>query len=284
MIKKEQKTSPNMPGSYDGELVNDKSLAEVKELSFEDTALEFKSKGGKWRISLRQIAEYYDIAFSYASQKLTLNPELFLDLGTDSVTLSANGSAFDYDLSIRDAISFLTLLPYKRYEDERREKLIRMRIWLSDNAEKILTGEIPSKDYAPSLEELERMDGVYTDHSFLTGMVTNIVRKIRKKDPHVGCPSEQEIYQEDFNDVLGPGKLIPNWRKGLNKSQGKDLTVKKFFQGSNFLAGHIRGEDNRKRVIEDIEEYCPQYKPEYMPSLKQLDPTRQMTLMAGEEA
>lgn len=100
------------------------SFESVKELSFEDTHVQFKNKAGAWRISLRQLADYYDIPFKTASQKLTHNSELFRDLGAGSVTLPANGSAFDYDLSIRDADitnTFLyshTIVYY--YEDNRK--------------------------------------------------------------------------------------------------------------------------------------------------------------------
>ena len=246
-----------------------------KELSFEDTAITFRQIGGTWRISLRQLAEYYDVPFKQASRKLTSNSDLFRDLVTGAVTAPVKGTVIDYELSIRDAVSFLTLLDYRRYDDDRKEKLIRLRNWLTDTAEKALTG----KGYISNLDELEKIQGDYGDHSFLTGMVTHIVRKQRKKDPLCGCPSEQEIYQEDYNDIKGPGKLVSNWRKGLTRPQGKDLAVKKFFQGSNFLAGHVNKEDNRRRVIADIEEYCPNHRPEFMPALKQLDPTVQTKLI-----
>lgn len=279
--KSNEKPNPATPPSEEQDQTNNTDFtSKEKELSFEETSLKFRNTDGIWRISLRQLAEYYNIPFSEASRKLTENRELFRDLGLDGVTSFRNGKLFNIDLSIRDAVSFLTLLNYKRYKDERREKLVRMRNWLTDNAEKILTGEM----YSPSLEELERMGGVYGDHSFLTGMVTDIIRKIRKKNPHSGCPSEQEIYLEDFNDIMGPGKLIPNWRKGLDTLNGKKLTAKKLFQGSNFLAGNVRKEDNRNKVIRDIEEYCPRYKPDFMPSSKQLDPTTQTKLIEGETA
>jgi len=143
MTKRNEKTSPATPASDKRDQVTqDNSLAEVKELSFEDTSVVFKNKNGLWRISLRQLADYYGMPFSDASRKLTKNPELFRDLESGGVTPSVNGSIFDYDLSIRDAVSFLTLLNYKRYQDERRQKLIRMRNWLTDTAEKILTGEM----------------------------------------------------------------------------------------------------------------------------------------------
>lgn len=284
MTKKAQKTSHTNPTKDCDALVHDNVSSEVKELSFEDTVVTFKNPDGKWRISLRQLAEYYSIPFSKASQKLTTNKELFQDLGADTVTVSANGSAYDYDLSIRDAFSFLTTLNYKKYEIERREKLIRMRNWLTDNAEKILTGQIPSSGYLPNLEKIEQLQGDYGDHSFLTGMVTKMIRSARRKYLDARCPSEQEIYQEDYNDVKGPGKLIPNWRKDLSQKQGKSLAVKKYFQGFQIWAGHLEKEDIRRRVIADIEEFCPQNKPEFMPSLKQLDPTKQMKLTGECEA
>jgi len=120
------------------------SIPEVKELSFEDTAIQFKNTDGKWRISLRALAEYYDIKFSHATSKLKKHSKLFRDLNEDRVTRSTSGYIYDLELSIRDAVSFLTLLNYQRYDDEREEKLIRMRNWLTDTAEKLLTGETVS--------------------------------------------------------------------------------------------------------------------------------------------
>lgn len=281
MTKKESKTSPTTPAKVGEALVDNVSITEVKELSFEDTALRFKNKAGKWRVSLRQLAEYYGLPFSKAVQKLTLNRELFCDLGTDTVTVSANGSVFDYELSIRDAVSFLGLLNYKRYEDERKTKLINMRKWLSDTAEKILTGEV---SLSPRSDEVDKLDGTYGEHSFLTGVVTHIVRKIRKKDPHSGCPSEQEIYQEDFNDLYGPGKIVPNWRRGLVTEDGKSLTLKKVFQSSELLVGNTHKESLRKAVIRNFEEYYPNLKPKHMPELECLETTTQMKLIGDCEA
>jgi hypothetical protein len=167
MTKKEGNpaTPPSEP--LDTNTMKD-SIPEVKELSFEDTAIQFKNSDGKWRTSLRLLAEYYDIKFSHASEKLTGNSDFFRDLGTDRITRSANGSVYDYDLSIRDAVSFLTLVNYKRYKDERREKLIRMRNWLTDTAEKLLMGETvtltsPSQTILLSdslKEEMKRADAM----------------------------------------------------------------------------------------------------------------------------
>lgn len=280
MTTRKNKTSPIIPAKGNTALVQDTLVSEVKELSFEGTSIQFKNAGGKWRISLRKLAEYYDIPFSKASQKLTLNKELFQDLGMDTITVSANGSAYDYDLSIRDAFSFLTTLNYKKYEIERREKLIRMRNWLTDNAEKILTGEM---SISPASSDIDKLDGTYGEHSFLTGVVTHIVRKIRKKNPHSGCPSEQEIYQEDYNDVCGPGKIVPNWRKGLDSDDGKGLTLKKVFQSSELLVGNTQKKSLREAVIRNFEEYYPNLKPGYMPGLERLEPTKQMKLIGDCE-
>lgn len=57
-----------------------------------------------------RLTEYYDIKFSHASEKLTDNSDFFRDLESGRVTRPANGSVYDYDLSIRDAVSFLTLV------------------------------------------------------------------------------------------------------------------------------------------------------------------------------
>ena len=75
-----------------------------KELSFEDTAITFRQIGGTWRISLRQLAEYYDVPFKQASRKLTSNSDLFRDLVTGAVTAPVKGTVFDYELSISTAV------------------------------------------------------------------------------------------------------------------------------------------------------------------------------------
>lgn len=281
MTKRSEKTSPTNPTKDCEALVNTNASSEVKELSFEDTSLKFRKKDGRWRISLRQLAEYYEIPFFKASQKLTLNPELFIDSGTDTVTVSANGSAFDYDLSIRDAVSFLTLLPYKRYKDERKEKLIRMRNWLSDNAEKILTGEIPS---IPSRSGVDRLGGEYEDHSFLNRLCIEVTRKERGKNPHAGIMSEKEMFKEDFDDICGPVPFVTRWRNKLDKLNGKKLAAKKVFVIHEMLSKNTEKSSLRSAVIKTFEEICPDLKPDYMPSLKQLDPTRQMTLTSGDES
>jgi len=291
MSKRSSKTSPTAPAKVCEALDIDNLSTEVKELSFEDTKVQFKNPDGKWRVSLRQLAEYYEIPFFKASQKLTVNSELFQDLKVDTVRVSSpemngiyifkDGKLSDVNLSIRDAFSFLTTLNYKKYEDERRQKLIRMRNWLTDNAEKILTGEVV---LSPRSDDIEKLDGTYGEHSFLTGVVTHIVRKIRKKDPHCGCPSEQEIYQEDFNDMRGPGRIEPQWRNRLDTEDGKSLTLKKVFQSSELLVGNTNKESLRNAVIRNFEEYYPLLKPPFMPTSRTLDTTRQMKLIGECES
>jgi len=115
---------------------------ETKSLTHNEFQLEFRKINGVWRISLRQICDYYEIEFSYASQKITRNRELFRDLGLDSVTLFSDGKVVDYLLTVRDGVQFLTLLNYKRYKDERRTKLIGLKNWMADDVEKALIGDV----------------------------------------------------------------------------------------------------------------------------------------------
>lgn len=149
MTKKEGNpaTPPSEP--LDTNTMKD-SIPEVKELSFEDASLQFKKYEDKWRVSLRDLADYYEVPFKQVSRKITDNREMFRDLGLGAVTAPTSelsrfyefkdGKLFDINLSIRDAVSFLLTVSYRRYTDERREKLIRLRNWLADTAETLLMG------------------------------------------------------------------------------------------------------------------------------------------------
>ena len=57
MSKKAQKASHTNPTKDCDALVHDNVSSEVKELSFEGTSIQFKNTDGKWRISLRKLAE-----------------------------------------------------------------------------------------------------------------------------------------------------------------------------------------------------------------------------------
>lgn len=281
MTKRSEKASPNTPGSKVGELVENISSAEVKELSFEDTSLKFRKKDGRWRISLRQLAEYYEIVFSYASQKLTLNPELFLDLATDSVTLSANGSASDYDLSIRDAISFLTLLPYKRYEDDRREKLIRMRVWLADNAEKILTGEVPS--VFPGMD-IDSLGYGKKDLSPLNGLRLSALRHLAKRN-HPNSPNTVNraiaTFRNDHQVMKGHQEMGKNWRKELQEPERRKLQAHVAIDFAALANGHLELDERMKYEQAMFRDICPELRPDFLPV--QIETTRQMKLIGGDD-
>jgi hypothetical protein len=291
MTEKDRKTSPTNPTKDCEVLVNDYSLAEVKELSFEDASLKFRNKGGRWRVSLRQLAEYYGVPFHQASRVLTRNHELFQDLGVDATMASSpdsagifeyvDGKLYDVNLSIRDAFSFLTTLNYKKYEGERKRRLIGLRNWLVDSAEKILTGEMPS---VPSRSGVDRLGGEYEDHSFLNRLCIEVTRKERSKNPHAGIMSEKEMFKEDFEDICGPVPFVTRWRNKLDKLNGKKLAAKKVFVIHEMLSKNTERSSLRRAVIKTFEEICPDLKPDYMPGLKQLDPTKQMTLIGSDEA
>jgi len=51
-----------------------------KILNFEDFELPFVKIGNVWRISLRYLADYYDIEFKHANEIIKSNLELFRDL------------------------------------------------------------------------------------------------------------------------------------------------------------------------------------------------------------
>lgn len=61
MTEKSKKTSPTTPARVGEALVNDNGLAEVKELSFEDTSLKFRSNSGKWRSHLSRVCGIFRI-------------------------------------------------------------------------------------------------------------------------------------------------------------------------------------------------------------------------------
>ena len=125
--------------------IRDGTISELQniELSFESFELEFKKIEKRWRISLRQIAEYYEIPFKQTERKISLNVELYRDLAPGAVTYNPfNGHVDDRFLTVRDAIQFLSTLSYKRYSDEKKENLIRLKNWMANTAEKVLTDEL----------------------------------------------------------------------------------------------------------------------------------------------
>ena len=280
MSKRNEKTSPLKPSKVDEALVNDYRAAEVKELSFEDTSLQFKNADGKWRISLRQIADYYSIPFKTASQKLTRNRELFRDLGTGSVTLPINGSVSDYDLSVRDTVSFLMLLNYKRYLDERRDKLVRMRNWLSDTAEKILIGE-PSQmvDLGSLKDEPKSIQG---DNSLRRAL---FIKKVN--EAHPAAPNTvRRLHALSHNDqalVRGPHV---QFEQGAHLRYSKELALKdsaqKMVSFAAIACGKIEPDEINRFEKEVFRGLPDRYIPDYLPGL--VETTKQLSLIGGEEA
>ena len=218
--KKEKKTSPTTPAKVGEALVNDNVSAEVKELSFEDTAIQFKNSDGKWRISLRHIAEYYDIKFSHAVAKLKKHSKLFRDLDKDHVTRSTAGYIYDIEMSIRDVVSFLTLLDYQRYDDEREDKLVRMRNWLTDNAEKILIGESPQLVDLGSLKDDPK--SIQGDNGLRRAL---FIKKVN--EAHPSAPNTvKRLHALSHNDqALVRGPNVP-FEAGAHKKYSKELALK----------------------------------------------------------
>jgi hypothetical protein len=295
--KEDETTSPNAPGSIVGELVNDNSLATVKKLTFEDTAITFRQIDTRWRISLRQLAEYYDIQFKTASQKLTTNRELFQDLGLGSVTPPSSelnrvfefkgGKLYDVHLSIRDAFSFLTTLNYKKYEDERRQKLIRMRNWLTDTAEKILTGVIPSDSPLSGIDP-EKLECDYKSRSIANVARTRMLwYQLRRLSPHNPDTVNRTnaMYRHDYESMFGPhrGNLPKNWRKkDLDDSDERTVQIKELMEFGEFMHGNINQETVNSKVYQCFKDVFPDYMPKYLNQL--MDKTTQTKLLPDGES
>jgi hypothetical protein len=291
MTKKESKTSPATPASDKrDQAAQDNSLTEVKELSFEDTALRFKNSDGKWRISLRQLAEYYGMPFSEASRKLTSNNDLFRDLGLNGVTPSTSearyiyvfkgGKLFDVNLSIRDSVSFLMLIPYKRYKDERKDKLVRMRNWLTDNAEKILTGEsVQLIDTASLKDDPKSIQG---DNNLRRAL---FIKKVN--EAHPAAPNTvRRLHALSHNDQhLVRGPHVP-FEAGAHLKYSKEQALKdsaqKMVSFAAIACGKIEIEDINRFEKEVFRGLPEKYIPDYLPGV--IETTTQMKLMAGEEA
>jgi len=251
------------------------SSESVKELSFEDTEIQFKNTGGTWRISLRHIADYYEIQFGHAVSKITKNQELFRDLGLDHVTRSSDGKLLDYYLSIRDSVSFLMLLNYKRYQNERRKKLIRMRNWLTDNAEKILTGEsIQLVDLGSLKDDPKSIQG---DNGLRRALFVKKVREAHPTGPNTRVRLI-DLAHNDQNLVRGPH--VP-FEAGAHKKYDKELALKdsaqKMVSFAAIACGKIEiGDINRfeKEIFRGLPE---KYIPEYLPGL--IESTTQTRLL-----
>lgn len=290
MSKRSGKTSPTTPAKVGEALVDNVSITEVKELSFEDTALRFKNKAGKWRVSLRQLAEYYGVPFFKASQKLTLNSDLFRDLGVDTVTVSSHdmggiyvfkdGKLHDVNLSIRDSVSFLMLIPYKRYRDERKEKLVRMRNWLTDNAEKILTGEFTQMIDTASLKDDPK--SIQGDNNLRRAL---FIKKVN--EAHPSAPNTvRRLHALSHNDQhLVRGPHVP-FEAGAHLKYSKEQALKdsaqKMVSFAAIACGKIEIEDINRFEKEVFSGLPDKYIPDYLPGV--IETTTQMKLMAGEES
>ena len=273
--RKREKTSPTPTANGKELLVNSNVSSDVKELSFEDTSLQFKNADGKWRISLRQISEYYDIVFSKSVQKITTNRELFMDLGADTVTVSANGSAFDYNLSIRDAVTFLGLLNYKRYDDTRRNKLIGMRKWLSDNAEKILTGETPQLLDLGSLKDDPK--SIQGDNGLRRALFVKKVNEAHPTSPN----TVKRLHALSHNDqALVRGPHVP-FEAGAHKRYTKELALKdsaqKMVSFAAIACGKIEIDDINRFEREVFKGLPEKYIPDHLPGM--IEPTKQTKLL-----
>ncbi|MDD1729824.1 MAG: hypothetical protein LUQ50_12230 [Methanospirillum sp.] len=283
MTKRSEKTSPATPPSEKRDPVaKDNSPAEVKELSFEDTSIQFKNIGGKWRISLRELAEFYSIQFKHASEKLTLNPELFRDLEVGRVTRPGDNLALDYELSIRDAVSFLMLLPYKRYGDERGPKLIRMRNWLTDNAEKILTGEVPS--VFPGMD-IDSLGYGKKDLSPLNGLRLSALKHLAKRN-HPSSPNTVNraiaTFRNDHQVMKGHQEMEKNWRRELQEPERRKLQAHVAIDFAALANGHLELDERMKYEQAMFRDICPELRPDFLPV--QIETTRQMKLIGGDES
>jgi len=251
------------------------SSESVKELSFEDTAIQFKNTSGIWKISLRQLAEYYGVPFHQASRKLTLNRDLFRDLGPDATIASTKNTAFDYELSIRDAFSFLTTLDYKKYNGDRKAKLIRLRNWLTDTAEKILTGEsIQLVDLGSLKDDPKSIQG---DNGLRRALFVKKVREAHPTGPNTRVRLI-DLAHNDQNLVRGPH--VP-FEAGAHKKYDKELALKDSAQKMVSFAAIACGKieiDEINRFEREIFRGLPEkYIPEYLPGL--IESTTQTRLL-----
>lgn len=263
----------------------DISAQNEKELSFEDTSMVFRRVSGIWRISLRQLAEYYDVPFHQASRKLTQNQELFRDLVTDAVTASTNGSVFDYLLSVRDAFSFLTTLNYKKYDGERRERLIRLRNWLTDTAEKVLNGDLISRSEAEGLFDPSTLNDnpreIARDNNLRRALFVKKARETHPERPNT-FRRLHDLAHNDQRLVLGPEA---SFEQGWHRKLSKDLSLKDHAQKMASFAAIACGNieiDDINRFERNLFLGLPEkYIPDHMPGL--IDTTKQMKL-SGEVA
>lgn len=253
------------------------SFESVKELSFEDTKVQFKNHAGKWRISLRQLAEYYGVPFHQASRKLTLNRDLFRDLGADAIIASTKNTAFDYDLSIRDAFSFLTTLDYKKYNGDRKAKLIRLRNWLTDTAEKILTDDSMFMVDIGSLKDDPK--SIQGDNGLRRALFVKKVREAHPNGPNTRVRLI-DLAHNDQNLVRGPH--VP-FEAGAHKKYDKALALKdsaqKMVSFAAIACGKIEIDDINRFEKEVFKGLPEKYIPEYLPNL--IEKTKQTNLLVS---
>ncbi len=266
----------------------DNLSTKIKELSFDDIQVQFKNTGGKWRISLRRLAEYYEVPFYQASRKITLNPELFQDLGLNAVTASTSiyngiyemkgGKLFDVNLSIRDAFSFLTTLNYKKYGDERKQKLIRMRNWLTDTAEKILTGELPLMIDIGSIKDDPK--SIQGDNGLRRALFIKKVNEAHPASPN----TVKRLHALSYNDqalVRGPDvKFEPGAHKKYSKELARKDSAQKMVSFAAIACGKIEIDDINRFQKEVFRGLPEKYIPDFLPMC--IDSTKQLPLLVGE--
>ena len=259
------------------------------ELSFEGDVFQFKNVNGKLGVSLRQIGEYYGVPFKQANRKLCENSEFFRDIEfhpSENISGAASAPTYlinesgehDLYLSFRDASSFLLLLNHKRYSDERREKIIRMRNWLTDLGEKVITNEFVQKN---EFLDTGRLSDNRIEVAHDAGLRKAIFHKVCRQQ-HPTSPNSVRRYHEvcrnDQRVIRGfDVELIPRYTKALTKEQTVKDHAQKLISTCAIICGNTSTDRINAFVYDALKGLPEKYIPDHLP--QQLETTKQMNLL-----
>jgi hypothetical protein len=248
------------------------------ELSFENFELEFKKIDGAWRISLRQIAEYYEVPFKQAERKISQNRELYRDMVTGAVQYNLNGSVIDRFLTTRDTLQFLSTVSYKRYSDERKKNLIKLKNWMADTAEKVLAGEVVHKNEYLNADRLsDNRFEVAHDAGLRKAIFHKVCRQQHPTSPN-SVRKYHEVCRNDQKVILGFEKeWIPRYTKTLTKEQTIKDHAQKLISTCAILCGHTSPDRINSFVCDALKGLPERYVPDYLPM--QIETTKQMNLI-----
>lgn len=293
MAKTERKTSPTEPAKVDEALVNDKSLAEVKKLVYEikyetylGEMIPYIIHEGKKRYPVNAVGRLlgYGPKDEY---KLYRANEAFLAQFAISAVVSGNRKLKSVPCIDSQGLLIMTgRAPLQNMLPERQEKVIKIVQLMAESTDLRLKGDlIPRSEVELMFDTTSLKDDPKTiqrHNSFRRAVFIDKVRETHPENPNT-YNRLHDLAHNDQTLILGPD--VP-FESGKHRKYSKELAIKDDAQKMASFAAIASGNieiDAINRFEKSLFKGLPEkYIPDYL--MTQLDPTRQMKLMAGEEA